>query len=97
MTNWEICINKREVRKVKWKVLFAILGLVTTMALAQKPLLKKGDKAIPFTLPTLNDEVVSMELVGGKLVVNLVKDVGGKKVKKTLHPKVVIIDFWATW
>lgn len=82
---------------MKWGVLSVALLLMATVVLAQPPLLKKGSKAVPFSLPTLDGETVSLQLVGGKLTVTQMKVVNDKKVTKTIHPKVVIIDFWATW
>lgn len=60
-------------------------------------LIKKGEKFIPFSLVSINDEVVTLTMEEGKLtLISEYEEAGEKKIKKT-HPSTVLIDFWATW
>lgn len=59
--------------------------------------LQKGDKLLPFSLISIEDEIFTVQLDQGKLSVTIESTIDGNITKKVLHPDAVLLDFWATW
>lgn len=64
-------------------------------SLASGAILQKGTKFIPFSLVSSRDDVFTVNMDEGRLVVKVQPLSGGEE--KVFHPDAVLLDFWATW
>jgi thiol-disulfide isomerase/thioredoxin len=58
-------------------------------------ILKRGEPFRPFSLISVDNEIISVNLKEGKLTVQIESLTNGQT--KVIHPDAVLIDFWATW
>lgn len=80
----------------KYLIFFGIILLCLSVTIFG--LLKKGEKFLPFSLISVDENtVVTVTLEDGKLTFISKSIVNGEKVVKKSYPNVVLIDFWATW